>query len=149
MDAPRAHRPMALLALLPAALLAACSGGPGSDAADRSGDAALSLDLYETDVRPPSSEAYTLRVGDGVETEEGTVRKIVTYSTTYDVDRIYKSMRGPGSVITVKLREGWEEPELLWIKGVRAQVVDEQGEPNHLPGVHVSRGRRHPHARRA
>ncbi len=78
MDAPRAHRPMALLALLPAALLAACSGGPRSGAADRSGDAALSLDLYETDVRPPSSESYTLRVEDGVDTEEGTVRQIVT-----------------------------------------------------------------------
>ena len=124
MEAPR--RPLVLLALL----LAACSGGPGADPDDRSGDTALSLDLYETEVRPSSHEAVSRRVVDGVETEEGTIRKIVTYSPTYDVDRIDPSMRGPSSAIVVKLREGWEQPELLWIKGVRAQVVDEQGEPH-------------------
>ena len=45
--------------------------------------------------------ALATRVADGVETEEGIVRKIVTYSTTYEVDRIFPSMRGPGSAITV------------------------------------------------
>ena len=46
------------------------------------------------------------------------------YSDTYTIDRKYKSMEGPSSRRTVALVQS-EHPELLWITGYRAIVVEE------------------------
>lgn len=48
-------------------------------------------------------------------------------SKTYEVDRIYRSMKGPYSVQPVRLLES-ETPELLWITGYRAVMVASDGE---------------------
>jgi len=84
---------------------------------------------YDTALRPPSSEAWSDVEPQAVETEEGLVRKLVSYSETYRIDRIYGSMHGPRSQILVPLGDPSGEPELLWIKGVHVEVVDEAGDP--------------------
>jgi hypothetical protein len=86
--------------------------------------------LYDerTDVRPRSANAESISADAVFESDEGPLRKLVTYSRVYEIDRIFKSMRGPRSTIGVRLREHFEgEPELLWIKGVYSEVVDEAG----------------------
>ena len=86
--------------------------------------------LYDerTDVRPRSANAESISADAVFESDEGPLRKLVAYSRVYEIDRIFKSMRGPRSTIGVRLREHFEgEPELLWIKGVYSEVVDEAG----------------------
>ncbi len=92
-------------------------------------DAAKTRDHYQTSLRPPSAEAYWAIAPEPVETEEGLVRKLVSYSGTYQIDRVYPSMQGPRSEILVPLGDPDAEPELLWIKGVHVEVVDEAGDP--------------------
>jgi hypothetical protein len=84
---------------------------------------------YDSPLRPPSSQAWSSVEPEPVETEEGLVRRLVSYSETYHIDRIYGSMHGPRSEILVPLGDPTGEPELLWIKGVHVEVVDEAGDP--------------------
>lgn len=48
-------------------------------------------------------------------------------SKTYEVDRLYRSMKGPYSVQQVRLLDG-DVPELLWIVGYEAVMVADDGE---------------------
>jgi hypothetical protein len=47
------------------------------------------------------------------------------YSDVYRMDRLYRSMRGPGSYQEFQLGEemGFEEPELLWVTAYKAVMV--------------------------
>jgi hypothetical protein len=49
------------------------------------------------------------------------VHTFTAYTRNFEVDRIYRSMRGPMDMQTFELLEG--EPELLWITGYRARMV--------------------------
>lgn len=53
------------------------------------------------------------------------------YSDLYTLDRIYRSMKGPMSTETFALEPG-EKPELLWVTGYSAEVVDEEAEAGGL-----------------
>jgi hypothetical protein len=87
------------------------------------------FDPLETAVRPPDGSVHTLTDPEVIETDEGPIRRFVSYSETYEIDRLYNSMEGPASLIRVPLRQGGAKPELLWVKGVYVEVVDERGEP--------------------
>ena len=87
------------------------------------------FDPLETAVRPPDGNVHTLTDPEVIETDEGPIRRFVSYSETYEIDRLYNSMEGPASVVRVPLRQGTAKPELLWVKGVYVEVVDERGEP--------------------
>lgn len=87
------------------------------------------FDPLETAVRPPDGNVHTLTDPEVIETDEGPIRRFVSYSETYEIDRLYNSMEGPASLIRVPLRQGGAKPELLWVKGVYVEVVDERGEP--------------------
>ena len=63
-------------------------------------------------------------------TEEATapeVRSKTLLSRIYDVDKKYRSMKGPSSMVSVQLGET-EKPELLWITGYEATMVGADGE---------------------
>lgn len=47
-------------------------------------------------------------------------------SQTYTIDKKYRSMEGPGSVIPVHLGDR-ERPELVWLTGIKTEVVGEDG----------------------
>jgi hypothetical protein len=49
-------------------------------------------------------------------------------SKVHTIDRIYPSMKGPSDTQYFQLGEG-SEPELVWLKSTRLDIVDEQGEP--------------------
>ncbi len=53
-------------------------------------------------------------------------------STVYTIDRKYRSMEGPSSVQKVYLGDR-EKPELLWIVGIRTEMVGEDGVTAQLP----------------
>ncbi len=53
-------------------------------------------------------------------------------SQTYTIDRKYRSMEGPSSVQRITLAEGGT-PELLWITGIRTEMVGEDGTTPQLP----------------
>jgi hypothetical protein len=84
-------------------------------------------DRYETSVLPPGEGAWAVVAPETVETEEGLLRKIVVYSKVYEIDRIYRSMEGPASDIQVSLELAAPGREILWLKGLRSQVVDASG----------------------
>ncbi|MGI9592806.1 MAG: tetratricopeptide repeat protein [Myxococcota bacterium] len=121
----RGHR------LWAAALLVAVLGcgdeRPAHRAAARFSGA--TFDPLETVARPPDAGPHNTIAPEVVETDEGPIRRFVSYSEVYDVDRLYNSMEGPASVLRVPLRQESAEPELLWVKGVYVEVVDERGEP--------------------
>jgi hypothetical protein len=56
----------------------------------------------------------------------------VLLSPVYKVDKIYKSMRGPHHTddvaLAVGLSSGSDEPELLWVVGFEATMVDKTGD---------------------
>lgn len=54
--------------------------------------------------------------------------EVTVVSDVYTVDRLYRSMMGPYSTVTVDLGEGSPEPELLWIRGYKAVMVGADGE---------------------
>lgn len=56
----------------------------------------------------------------------------VIYSPAYPIDRIYRSMEGPSSTRSVFLVES-AEPELLWLTGVKTEMVGADGETPSLP----------------
>jgi cyclophilin family peptidyl-prolyl cis-trans isomerase len=47
-------------------------------------------------------------------------------SQVYTIDKKYRSMEGPGSIITVHLGDQ-ERPELVWLTGIKTEVVGEDG----------------------
>jgi VanZ family protein/cyclophilin family peptidyl-prolyl cis-trans isomerase len=47
-------------------------------------------------------------------------------SQTYTIDKKYRSMEGPASVITVHLGDQ-DKPELVWLTGIKTEVVGEDG----------------------
>ena len=47
-------------------------------------------------------------------------------SKTFEVDRIYRSMDGPYETKNIVLLES-DEPELLWIKSIRSEMVSADG----------------------
>ena len=53
-------------------------------------------------------------------------------SNVYTIDRKYRSMEGPSSVKTVYLGS-LTQPELLWITGIRTEMVTEDGVTPQLP----------------
>jgi len=53
-------------------------------------------------------------------------------SNVYTIDRKYRSMEGPSSVQTVYLGDR-SHPELLWITGIRTEMVTEDGTTPQLP----------------
>ena len=53
-------------------------------------------------------------------------------SQVYTIDRKYRSMEGPSSVQTVYLGDR-NHPELLWITGIRTEMVTEDGTTPQLP----------------
>jgi cyclophilin family peptidyl-prolyl cis-trans isomerase len=55
----------------------------------------------------------------------------VVLSNTYTIEKKYRSMEGPGSTQTVYLEDG--APELLWVTGVRTEMVGEDGKTAQLP----------------
>jgi hypothetical protein len=62
-----------------------------------------------------------------IESHERTAEFLSPY---YDVDRIYRSMKGPRSTEPVSIEGG--PPELLWITGYSADVVGDFGDPSGL-----------------
>jgi hypothetical protein len=48
-------------------------------------------------------------------------------SQTYTIDKKYRSMEGPASVKRITLGDPAKSPELLWITGVRTEMVGEDG----------------------
>jgi len=54
-------------------------------------------------------------------------REVTYLSDIYEVDGIYKSMKGPSSVKEFSLNDS-DEPELLWITGYKAEMVEPDGE---------------------
>ena len=59
------------------------------------------------------------------------VRKFEFLSDLYTIERKYRSMEGPASMKKVTLLEG--PPELLWIVGVKTEMVEEDGKTAQLP----------------
>ena len=53
-------------------------------------------------------------------------------SKTYTIDKIYRSMEGPSSVQRIYLGDQ-TKPELLWLVGVRTEMVTEDGKTPQLP----------------
>ncbi len=53
-------------------------------------------------------------------------------SKTYTIDRKYRSMEGPSSVERIHLGDP-QKPELLWITGIRTEMVQEDGTSPQLP----------------
>lgn len=56
------------------------------------------------------------------------VRKVEVLSEVYTVDREYRSMMGPSSATSFTFEEPGP-PELVWVTGYRAEVVDAAGDP--------------------
>jgi hypothetical protein len=59
------------------------------------------------------------------------VRQYQFLSDVYTIEKQYKSMEGPASMTRVYLLEG--PPELLWITGVKTEMVSEDGTTPQLP----------------
>ena len=49
-------------------------------------------------------------------------------SKVHTIDRVYPSMKGPSDTQHFQLDDG-SEPELIWLRSARVDVVDGQGEP--------------------
>lgn len=81
---------------------------------------------------PPSelgAGELLLRPEGTVETPEGPVREVVFYTKLYTIDRLYRSMQGPYSMVSIPLGAPGEPPELVWLKSIESEVVDAQGKP--------------------
>lgn len=59
------------------------------------------------------------------------VRQYQFLSDLYTIEKKYKSMEGPASMKKVTLLDG--PPELLWITGVKTEMVEEDGKTAQLP----------------
>lgn len=87
----------------------------------------LSLAACDNTELPPPRPVHT---GENLENsappKPAKIYERVILSDVYEVDRIYKSMMGPHSTEEFKL-EDLTEPELLWIVGFEAIMVDPEG----------------------
>jgi len=54
-------------------------------------------------------------------------------SQTYTIDKKYRSMEGPASMQKIHLGDPSKPAELLWITGVRTEMVTEDGTTPQLP----------------
>lgn len=54
-------------------------------------------------------------------------------SPVYTIDRIYHSMEGPSSMERIYLGDPNGTPELLWVTGIRTEMVDADGKSPQLP----------------
>src|SRR5439155_21358149 len=63
--------------------------------------------LLAATIAPPSSPSQTYRV----------------LSQTYTIDKKYRSMEGPASVQRIRLGDPAKPVELLWITGVRTEMM--------------------------
>jgi cyclophilin family peptidyl-prolyl cis-trans isomerase len=61
------------------------------------------------------------------------VRTYVYLSPTYTIDKKYRSMEGPGSTESIYIDAQQDPPELLWVVGVKTEMVGEDGETPQLP----------------
>ncbi|HEY2830568.1 MAG TPA: peptidylprolyl isomerase [Thermoanaerobaculia bacterium] len=61
------------------------------------------------------------------------VRAYVYLSPTYTIDKKYRSMEGPGSTDSIYIDAQKDPPELLWITGVKTEMVAEDGRTPQLP----------------
>lgn len=59
------------------------------------------------------------------------VQKFEFLSDLYTIEKKYRSMEGPASMKRVRLLDG--PPELLWITGVKTEMVEEDGTTPQLP----------------
>jgi len=66
-------------------------------------------------------------------TPDAPVHSATFYSRSYDIDQVYRSMMGPKGLEQVLLRET-TEPELLWISGFEAEIIDEETNEPVSPG---------------
>lgn len=118
---------MSIDVLSPPRLITCCFVAALALAAASAGAAALE------DGRVPPPELgegeLLLRPGGTVETPEGPVREIVFFTKLYTIDRLYRSMQGPYSSVTIPLGEPGEPPELVWLKSIHSEVVDAEGRP--------------------
>ncbi|MGZ8867634.1 MAG: peptidylprolyl isomerase [Thermoanaerobaculia bacterium] len=73
----------------------------------------------------------TVLIASAASASEYPVQKFQFLSDLYTVERKYKSMEGPSSMKKVTLLEG--PPELLWITGVKTEMVEEDGTSPQLP----------------
>lgn len=62
----------------------------------------------------------------------GTAREKAVLSEVYPIDRVYRSMEGPQSTQQVFLGDP-ESPELVWLTGVKTEMMMEDGETATLP----------------
>lgn len=62
------------------------------------------------------------------------MHKYVYLSRVYNIDRMYHSMEGPGSIEEVYIGDR-EHPELLWVTGVKTEMVAEDGESPQMPDL--------------
>ncbi len=63
----------------------------------------------------------------GTSTFEGGEKGLTVLSETYEIDRIYRSMKGPESTQELSLSDDGER-DLIWIKGFKAVMVEPDGE---------------------
>ena len=62
-----------------------------------------------------------------VSIDKRTNERVVTFlSDVYEIKDIYRSMKGPSTKSEIRLLEG-EEPELIWITGYSAEMVEPDG----------------------
>jgi hypothetical protein len=62
-----------------------------------------------------------------VSIDQRTNERVVTFlSDVYEIKDIYRSMKGPSTKSEIRLLEG-EEPELIWITGYSAEMVEPDG----------------------
>ena len=64
-------------------------------------------------------------------TSEGLAEKLhrrEIISKVHTIDRVYPSMQGPSDTQHFQLQDG-SEPELIWLRSARIDVVDGRGEP--------------------
>ena len=73
--------------------------------------------LLAATIAPPPSPSQTYRV----------------LSQTYTIDKKYRSMEGPASVQRIRLGDPAKPVELLWITGVRTEMMAEDGATPQLP----------------
>lgn len=117
-----------------AAVFAGCGDAPsgGREApGEREGAAPATLEDqhdFRSSLLPPSDAAVGQPTGEVTDTPEGPLRRAVFYTRTYEIDRLYPSMHGPSSAVTLSLSQS--RPELVWIKGMYSEVVDAEGNPD-------------------
>src|SRR5256885_13036405 len=81
----------------------------------------------------PVSLALAFVASSAVADDAPLVRTYVYRSPTYTIDKKYRSMEGPGSTDSIYIDAQKDPPELLWITGVKTEMVGEDGQTPQLP----------------